>query len=266
MKKIKIVAVSYLNTKPLLYGLLKSPLAAQIDLQLNIPSECARKLKNGEADLGLIPVAGIPELDSPRIVSNFCIGAQGTVRTVCIFSERPLEEVKRIYLDYHSRTSVALTKILLRDYWHLSPELLPAQPGFEEEIGGKTAGLIIGDRAIGMEARFPYIYDLGEAWMEHTGLPFVFAAWVSNKRMDADFLRQFNEALENGVRQIPELMYLLPSPAPGFDLQAYFTENIRYELDEPKRLALEMFLKEISSDSYHLAAPLSAPVVQFQNV
>ncbi len=245
MKKTKIVAVSYLNTKPLLYGLLRSELASQIDLELQIPSECARRLKTGEADLGLVPVAIIPELSAPQIVSDYCIGTKGAVRTVCIFSEKPLEEVERIYLDYHSRTSVELIKILLRDHWRLTPQLAPAHPGFEQEIGGTTAGLVIGDRAIEMEARFPHIYDLGEAWMTHTGLPFVFAAWVSNGPLPERFLRSFNKALEAGLRLIPELMYLLPSPAPGFDLHAYFTENISYELDASKRRAMGMFLEDI---------------------
>jgi chorismate dehydratase len=89
MKKIRVVAVSYLNTKPLLYGLLHSPLAEQIDLQLQIPSVCASKLQRGEADLGLVPVAIIPELSNPHILSDYCIGTHGTVRTVCLFSERP---------------------------------------------------------------------------------------------------------------------------------------------------------------------------------
>ena len=106
-----------------------------------------------------------------------------------------------------------------------------------------------------MEARFPYVYDLGEAWMAHTGLPFVFAAWVSNGPLPEPFLRGFNKALEAGLQLIPELMYLLPSPAPGFDLHAYFTENISYELDAPKRRALGMFLEELELGRSTLRSP-----------
>ncbi|HRF41558.1 MAG TPA: ABC transporter substrate-binding protein, partial [Saprospiraceae bacterium] len=94
---------------------------------------------------------------------------------------------------------------------------------------------------------FPYIYDLGEAWLAHTGLPFVFAAWVSNSPLPEEFIEPFNAALQDGLRQIPELMFLLPSSAPGFDLHAYFTENISYELDAPKRKAMGMFLQEIGA-------------------
>lgn len=244
--KLKVTAVSYLNTKPLLYGLLKSGLSEEIDLQLDIPSDCARKLASGEVDMGLVPVAVIPELETPHIISDYCIGTVGTVKTVCIFSEVPLEEMTHLYLDYHSRTSVELVQILLKNHWHLSPALLPATPGFEEKIGGTTGAVVIGDRAIGLEEKFSYVYDLGEAWMAYSGLPFVFAAWVSNRPLPQDFVARFNDALRMGVELIPQLMFLMPTPKPGFDLQKYFTENISYELDAPKRKALKIFLKALT--------------------
>lgn len=247
MSKIRITAVSYLNTKPLLYGLLKSELADQIDLHLDIPSECARKLKDGEVDLGLVPVAIIPELTDARIISDYCIGTVGTVKTVAIYGDCPLEEMTRIYLDYHSRTSVALTRLLLKEFWKLEPELIPAPVNYETMIGGQTGGLVIGDRTIGLEEKFSYVYDLGEAWMQYTGLPFVFAAWVATKNIDKDFLTAFNHALQRGVAEIPQLMYLLPSPHSKFDLKEYFTHFISYELDDPKRKALSLFLQSLGS-------------------
>lgn len=246
IRKIRITAVSYLNTKPLLYGLLNSPVADQIDLQLNIPSVCAHKLQTDEADLGLVPVAIIPELSTPRIVSDYCIGTVGAVKTVALFAERPLPQLDRILLDYHSRTSVALTRILLTDYWQIDPLLVPAQTGFIDEIGGSTGGLVIGDRTIGLERRFTYVYDLGKAWMDHTGLPFVFAAWVSNRVLPKSFITAFNAALKSGVDKVPELMYLLPAPDPEFDLEEYYTRYISYPLDQPKRLALARFLDRLS--------------------
>ncbi len=246
MKKLKVTAVSYLNTKPLLYGILQSPIAAEIDLQLDIPSDCARRLSTGEADLGLVPVAVIPELESPHIISDYCIGTVGAVKTVAIFSERPLEEVEALYLDHHSRTSVELVRLLLRDYWRISPRLLPAKEGYIGQIGGPRAGLVIGDRTIGLDRRYPFVYDLGEAWMAHTGLPFVFAAWVSNRPLAPGFVQALNQAMGQGISQIPQLMYILPSPHPDFDLQEYFTKNISYQLDAAKREALARFLAAIS--------------------
>lgn len=245
MKKLKLTAVSYLNTKPLLYGIFKSSIAEKIDLQLDIPSVCAAKLRDGRADLGLVPVAVIPELPSPRIISDYCIGTVGTVHTVAVFADRPLEELTHLYLDHHSRTSVELVQILLREYWRLAPELIPATEGYIETIGGTTGGLVIGDRTIGLHQRFPYVYDLGEAWMDHTGLPFVFAAWISNQSPDSEFILEFNLALQLGLQHIPELIYLLPTPQPGFDLKEYFTHFISYELDARKKQALALFLKKM---------------------
>lgn len=242
---LSITAVSYLNTKPFLYGLVKSGLDKEIDLQLDIPSVCAEKLRDGKVDLGLVPVAIIPEIETPHIISDYCIGTVGAVKTVCIFSQRPIEEMQNIYLDYHSRTSVELAKILMRDYWKINPTILKAQPGFESQINGTTGALIIGDRAIGLEDQYPFVYDLGEAWLKHTGLPFVFAAWVSNKPLERTFVTKLNYALQLGLEEIPQLMYLLPSPHSNFDLKSYFTKFISYELDEKKKHALDIFLEEL---------------------
>jgi chorismate dehydratase len=246
MRKIKVCAVSYLNTKPFLYGIFQSAVQHQIELSLDIPSVCAAKLQSGEADLGLVPVAVIPQLDTPHIISDYCIGAVGVVKTVCIYSDVPLEDVKALYLDYHSRTSVALTQLLLEKYWHLNPILLNSTDGYIDNIGGTTAGLVIGDKTIGLDQRFKYVYDLGDIWAKYTeGSPFVFAAWVSNRKLPLDFIKQFNAALHRGLEHIPELIYILPTQEAGFDLKEYFTHHISYDLDAAKKAALQRFLKEI---------------------
>ena len=116
MKKTKITAVSYLNTKPLLFGLVTSGMANSIDLELDIPSECARKLVAGEVDLGLVPVAVIPEIPGAKIITDYCIGSVGEVATVGIFADCPIEKLTHIYLDFHSRTSVLLAQILMREH------------------------------------------------------------------------------------------------------------------------------------------------------
>lgn len=240
--RYRLVAVSYLNTKPLLYGLLRSAIQHQLDMDLAIPSECARRLVAGEADIALVPVAVIPELPEARIISDYCIGTNGRVATVCIYGDVPLAEMTTIYLDHHSRTSVMLARLLLEEYWQLSPELRPATEGYIDQIGGTTGGLVIGDRTIGLDQRFRYVYDLGEAWKAHTGLPFVFAAWVAVKPLSETFIAAFNAALSDGMKHLPELQLLLSSPHPDFDLVDYFTHSIDYDLDAPKRVALERFL------------------------
>lgn len=252
---LKISAVSYLNTKPFLYGIFKSGLEKEVDLQLDIPSECARKLTEGEVDMALLPVAAIPDLDTAHIVSDYCIGATGAVKTVCIFSDMPLEELTQIYLDYHSRTSVELVRILLKHHWRLNPDLLPAQPGFEANIQGSTGALVIGDRAIDLHNKHPYAYDLGEAWVNYTGWPFVFAAWVSRRPLDPDFEKRFNMALKTGIDHIPQLVYILPTPQPGFDLKKYFTENISYPLDAAKRKGLNKFFNYIIETEFICGMP-----------
>jgi chorismate dehydratase len=246
MRKLKVTAVSYLNTKPFLYGIFQSAVQHQIELSLDIPSVCAAKLASGEADLGLVPVAIIPQMSTPHIISDYCIGAVGAVKTVCIYSDVPLEDVKALYLDYHSRTSVALTQLLLEKYWHLTPILLNSTEGYIDNIGDTTAGLVIGDKTIGLDKRFKYVYDLGEIWQNYTGgLPFVFAAWVSNRKLPAEFIKQFNHALHKGLDHIPELIYILPTQEAGFDLKEYFTHHISYDLDAAKKAALKRFLQEI---------------------
>jgi chorismate dehydratase len=246
---MRVTAVSYLNTKPLLYGLLSSDLHDELDIQLDIPSVCAQRMIAGEADLGLIPVAALPEIPDWQLISDYCIGTDGAVRTVCIYSQRPIEELETIYLDFHSRTSVMLTRLLLREYWHLSPRLVHAQPGYENKIADQTGGLVIGDRAIEWEPRFQYRYDLGEEWKKHTGLPFVFAAWVSRQPLPAAFVQRFNDALSAGLQALPELLLLLPNPRPGFDLEQYYRRHISYDLTGEKRKAMERFLDFVRQET-----------------
>lgn len=241
---MRITAVSYLNTKPFIYGLYRSDNAPEFELSLDIPSVCAAKLLHGEADIALAPIGILPELDHPEIISDFCIGSTGPVKTVCLFSKVPLEKIERVYLDFHSRTSVALVQVLFREYWKLEPEFIPATKGFESKITGTTAGLVIGDRAFPLLNQFPYIYDLAENWTNWTGLPFVFAAWVSTQPVDLVFLEKFNHSLEFGVDRIPELIKILPNME-GVDLDEYYRKNISYELDEAKREGLQRFLSLI---------------------
>ncbi len=245
----RLVAVSYLNTKPLLYGLLRSPLSDRLRMDLAIPSECARRLAEGEAEIGLVPVAILPELAHYQIISDYCIGADGEVATVCVYGDVPLEQMTHIYLDHHSRTSVMLTRLLLEEYWRHEVTFLDAEDGYIDHINGPVGGLVIGDRTIGLHKRFRYVYDLGAAWKAHTGLPFVFAAWVTTQKLSPAFIDEFNAALKEGLDHLPQLKLLLPSPHPDFKLEDYFTRHIDYALDAGKREALERFLKYVAATS-----------------
>lgn len=242
MNKIKIAAVSYLNTKPFLFGLENSSIKDQIDLQTFIPSTCAQKLVSGEVDLGLIPVAAIPQLNDQYTISDYCIGAVGAVNSVLILSDVPITEISSLYLDYQSRTSVVLAQVLLKNYWRKEVQLLQASAGYENEIAGTTAGVVIGDRALIFKEKYKYVYDLAEAWFDFTKLPFVFACWVANKKLDADFLKAFNSACKFGIEHIDELTEQLRSEKNFYaETKNYLTHYISYTFDEEKKKGLALF-------------------------
>ena len=216
-----------------------------MDIIFEYPSKVAAMLLKGEADIGLIPVAVIPALKEHYIIADFGISTEGEVASVCLFSDVPFNEVEKIYLDYQSRTSVALLKILLKDHWNISPQLLPANAGYESLITGTIAGLVIGDRALIQRNKSKYIYDLGSAWNEMTGLPFVFAVWVANKKLPADFIRQFNDATGEGLNHIDEIASEITFP--DYDLKKYYSENINYRLGDKHHEGLKLFLNLLSS-------------------
>eukprot|EP01035_Chromulina_nebulosa_P066038 gene66038-90362_t len=147
MEKIKVGAVSYLNTKPLLYGIERLPVRDKIELITDYPANIAQQLLDGTIDVGLVPVAIIPRLAEYHIITDFCIGATGPVASVCLFSEVPINEIKSVLLDYQSRTSVKLARVLLKQYWQKDLELLEASAGYQAQIKGTTAGGGSGDRA-----------------------------------------------------------------------------------------------------------------------
>src|SRR5690606_8323463 len=171
----------------------------RIELSVDYPSKIAQQLIDDEVDVALIPVAIIPKLSEYHIISNYCIGAEGPVASVALFSDVPIEDITGLYLDYQSRSSVALARYLLRRYWKVSPALLRAEAGYEERVKDTVAGLVIGDRALRQRQKNKYVYDLAEAWIAHTGLPMVFAAWVSNKSLPREFIDQFDEATGTGT-------------------------------------------------------------------
>lgn len=244
-RKIKVGAVSYLNTKPLVYAFEKGAMVDEMDLVFDYPSKVAQMLINNEIDLGLVPVAVIPQVPNAQIVSSFCIGATNPVASVCLFSKVPIEDIKSIILDYQSRTSVALLKILLKDFWKISPDFIASKSEFESEINGTTAALIIGDRALVQLNNFPFVYDLAEAWQKMTNLPFVFAAWVSNKTLPETFITTFNLSIKNSLAQVDTIIESIDFP--DYDLNIYFKENIDYILDGQKRAGLNLFLSKLES-------------------
>lgn len=244
LAKIRVGIVNYLNTKPMLYGLQRPPVSELIELTGDYPARVAEMLIKDEIDVGLIPVAVIPQLPEYHIVGDYCIGTEGEIASVALFSEVPMPEIERVYLDYQSRTSVALLRYLMKEYWGISPQILQATgEDYRAEIKGTTAGLVIGDRAFEQRKISTFIYDLGSEWRSITGLPFVFAAWVSTRPLPEDFVRIFNAANAEGLGHIDEIVAATPFTL--FDLKKYYTLHLSYLLDERKRAGLERFLSTL---------------------
>lgn len=239
--------MSYLNTKPLIYGFEKGMMKEEVELVMDYPANIASMLINDEIDIGLVPVAILPVLKLYYLISDYCIACDGEVASVCLLSEVPVNEIQTVLLDYQSKTSVALLKILLKEHWNIKPKLVDAEQGYELSISGTTAGLVIGDRALEQRNRSKYCYDLGQSWKELTGLPFVFAVWVSNKSMDKQFIEKFNMTNDLGITNIEEVIKL--SNFLSFDLKLYYTKYIKYIIDNKKQNGLNEFLNRIEKQS-----------------
>ncbi len=244
---IKISIVNYTNTLPFKWALKRSDIMQKIDLQEDIPSICAQKLKFKQVDLALVPVALLPKLDTYFIETNYCIGANGKVDSVKLYSQVPLNEIKTVTLDYQSKSSITLTKVLFKFFWNFEVDYLDAMPGFENEIKNTNAAVVIGDRTFELNGKFKYEYDLAEEWKKFTGLPFVFAAWVSTEKLPQEFINEFNSVLKHGIDNILLAIkedYNLKSLSKDQTIE-YLVNRIDYNLDADKRKALDLFLEYI---------------------
>jgi chorismate dehydratase len=245
MEKIRISAVRYANTYPFIYGLTESGFNKKAIIETDHPSECAAKLIEGRADLGLIPVAAIPYLKEYYITGDYCIGADGKVRTVQIMSNSSFDNVKKVFLDYRSRTSVNLVKVIARKFWQRDLLWVDTSEDFDfKSIGNNEAVVLIGDQCFEYENQYLCRIDLAEEWKKYTGLPFVFACWVSNKPLPYEFKEDFNNALSLGVSNIDKVAerFGKSGSITGMELRKYLTENIDFLLDIRKREAMSLFL------------------------
>jgi cyclic dehypoxanthinyl futalosine synthase len=242
---IRLAGVSYLNAQPLY-----ADLDDHADLSLAVPSEVARRVAEDEAELGLMPVAAAATLGDVRLVRGVAIGARGPVRSVAVFSERPLEELEEIALDLSSRTSVVLVRLLLARRG-LRPRLLGLTPDQAvREVGGRRGALVIGDRALELEGKLPHVFDLAQAWREWTGLPFVFAAWCGRPgAVDAGVEERLREAKAVGVARSDEIARKWGEERgmPVEPLRRYLRDAIHYELGDEERRGLERFYEEAAS-------------------
>jgi chorismate dehydratase len=239
-KEIRIGAVSYLNTLPLVYGMLKGPQKALVDLTFSTPSVCAAQLDGGAIDVGLVPVAEIAR-QGLEIVPGLGIAAQGAVRSILLFSKVPWHSVRTLATDSSSRTSVELARVVLRERFGVTPVLLPSEPNLDRMLESADAALIIGDPALRIEpSELPYEWlDLAEAWSALTHLPFVFAAWAGKPGIPVESVAALAlGSYRFGWEQVAEIVRTESAPRGISESLAdrYLRHHLWYEIG-PKELA-----------------------------
>jgi chorismate dehydratase len=231
---IKIALVNYLNAKPFVYGF-KQYFEYKFDINLLNPAQCADAFAAGRADIALIPVGALHHVPEYSIISDYCIGCHGEVRTVCVFSNQPIEQCHTIYLDNHSRTSVLLCQLLMTEYLGLHLTFHDADIS-QLSLQANEAALMIGDKVFDIETNFAYKYDLGLLWQEWQNLPFAFAVWIAKPSVSIDLIDHLNRAIGLGMSHISDI-----SKADS-DHADYFSKHISYIYSDGKKEAVKRFL------------------------
>ncbi len=245
--KLRVCAVSYLNTMPLVWGMLHGPQRGLFDLDFQIPSACADQLASGAADIGIVPSF---ELSRQRleILPGAGIACHGAVRSILLICARPPEKIARLAADVSSRTSVQLARVFLDRRYGVAPELISHPPDLEAMLRIADAALIIGDPALRIDpARIPYhTYDLGAEWMEMTGLPMVFAVWAGRREVvTPEVVRAFAESCRYGRERIEEIVQG-EAPRRGIAIELareYLTHRVVNELAGRDYQGMELFLR-----------------------
>src|SRR4051812_8065301 len=243
---VRLGAVDYLNVRPLVYGLDRQP--NRFHLRFDVPSTCARLLDDGDIDLGMVPSIAYLSRPGDRIVPGVCIGSDGPVASVALFTRKPIGEVRSIALDTSSRTSAALTRILCAKKFGIDPDFRPHGPDLAAMLAQSDAALLIGDpalfadyRALGAEK-----IDLGLAWREMTGLPFVWAVWAGRRAAATpEAVARLQAAAAEGRSRIDDIATAYSSdPARQALGRRYLRENLLFDLTAGAQDGLRTFYRE----------------------
>ena len=247
---LRIGAVSYLNTKPLIHGL-RQPLSGVGELSLNLPSRLAQDLASERLDVALIPSVEFFRGHNYRIVSDAAIACRGPVWSVRLLSRVPAKQIKRLALDEGSRTSAAMVRVLLSEMYSLSPQTIPLAIDQTPESVDADAILLIGDRAMHPERGvYEEIWDLGDRWCRWTELPFVFAMWVAREGVDTTGLAEILQASRDDGLESLEDIAAKEAGQHGLtkeDLHRYFVENLHFSLGAGERSGLKAFREKATA-------------------
>ncbi|MFT6334747.1 MAG: chorismate dehydratase [Saprospiraceae bacterium] len=251
IEKLNIAMVGYHNTLPFLYGLEKEK--EQYHLILDVPSKCMDYFVNGEADVALVPVASLFEVDDYQVITDFCIGCVGAVGTVCLYAHQSIDNLDTIWLDSDSRTSQLLTKILCEHHWGIDVkfEEVDARSIKANDLPKNTGLLMIGDKAFGAKNDYANTYDLGIQWQSMTSLPFAFAVWIAKPHVSEEVINELNDTLALGVDNIELVLESNKELSEKINLRAYFEEYIDFTYDEDKKRAFEVY-RELGGKLIHV--------------
>lgn len=239
---IRISIVSYTNTLPYKFALEKSEfIRKNAKLLYSHPADCAKDILEDRADIGLVPIGSLKYFKDYSIVTDYCLAAKDKVESVLLVSDVEISEIETILLDYQSMTSVELCKIIAKHKWCKDFDFIDASEGYISKIKGKTAGVIIGDRALSARKNYKYTFDLAKEWFELTALPMVFAVWISNGKADQLFLDSFGKVLEYGLGDIELVIEENMSSIVDFDLDYYLRKCISYRLNIEERKSIDLF-------------------------
>ncbi|MBX2817100.1 MAG: menaquinone biosynthesis protein [Saprospiraceae bacterium] len=244
---MRISLVDYLNSKPYAIGLQAIAAARGIEVLLEHPAQCADRLRQQGADLGLVPVALLHDLPDLHVFHGWGIGCLGPVESVCLVSQLPVNQLEQILLDEESRTSNLLIQLLCRDFWKIHPRFSDRQSFHPDMVTGGRGALLIGDRAIAMKHQFEHCYDLGEVWYQHTGLPFVFAVWAGHQILSQDQKEMLDGAFRAGMESIDHIAIQSAPDYPDFDVRRYLRSSIVHEFTDAHQQGLETFLTQSKS-------------------
>jgi len=242
-----VCAVSYLNTVPLVWGMLHGEQQGLFDLLFRVPAECADMVASGAADMGIIPSFELIGRDF-GIVPGVGIACRGAVRSILLVSRRPANQIRTLAADAGSRTSVALARIVLARRYGVEPLVVTRPPDLPSMLGEADSALIIGDPALHIDPETTpfHVYDLGREWMEMTGLPMVFAVWAGPREfVTPQVAAAFQDSCACGLRSL-ERIVATEAPARGFTtdlVRRYLGSHIVFELGAPERQGMELFLR-----------------------
>jgi chorismate dehydratase len=245
MSTLRISVVKYLNSVPLIWGMLHGRQQGKHELHFATPANCADSVREGKADIGIIPVIEYHRIDHLQIISGISIASKSRVRSVLLLTKVPIEKIQSVAVDASSRTSVAFLRILLGKYYSRTVNLIPSAPRPDEMLQRADSALVIGDPAL-TYCGSAEAYDLAAEWKKFTGLPFVFAFWAGHRDKNLSLCRKdFEESREFGLAHVDDIAaeYAPKLDLPPVEVKVYLTENINYSLDEENLRGLRLFFK-----------------------